>query len=311
MGIEDLKSPECYVERFVPADNWEILKSPHYCPSVREVYPWPVDSTHRGTMMLKVCPWRVHITVPLWGKSIHGQLIPLTEGQWCWRCVHEGSTLLSLCEGSLSMASWFHSQRDNDAEGVSMKGPHYCPSVREVYPWPVDSTHRGTMMLKVCPWRVHITVPLWGKSIHGQLIPLTEGQWCWRCVHEGSTLLSLCEGSLSMASWFHSQRDNDAEGVSMKGPHYCPSVREVYPWPVDSTHRGTMMLKVCPCHDVLIINGLQQNKTNLWTLLHLYFNKHLISYLDLWTINRPLRTNMARMGLTFLVLRAQYSIKLD
>ena len=39
-------------------DNWENIKDPHYWPFVRGIHWLPVDSLHKGSVMLKAFPYQ-------------------------------------------------------------------------------------------------------------------------------------------------------------------------------------------------------------------------------------------------------------
>ena len=42
---------------------------------------------------------------------------------------------------------------------------------------------------------------------------------------------------------------------NIKARHYWPFVRGIHQWPVDSPHKGPVMLKAFPCYDVIIFCG--------------------------------------------------------
>ena len=48
---------------------------------------------------------------------------------------------------------------------------------------------------------------------------------------------------------------------NIKVLHYCPSVRGIYLWLVDSLHKGSAIWKVFPCHDFFMFSekALQEN----------------------------------------------------
>ena len=99
--------------------------------------------------------------------------------------------------------------------------------------------------------------------------------------HRSFTLLALCDGNLPLTDGFPSQRASNAESVSISWrhhagknlnnwphlfdavttnnkenivtPHYWPFVMGIHRWPMDSPHKGPVMLKAFPYHEDIML----------------------------------------------------------
>ena len=84
-----------------------------------------------------------------------------------------------------------------------------------------------------------------------------------------------------LATWLLAQQLVQANNKEvMLAPHYWPFVRGIHWWPVDSPHKGPVMWKALPCHDVFMSDHHSNLSFFYWIMIICQIVNH-------WNANVP------------------------
>ena len=178
---------------------------------------------------------------------------------------------------------WVGHLHDNDVMACKCS-VRYWPFVKGVHRWPEDSRLKRPVMRKFCvfafvDWAscwtngwvagdlrhlnahemslLSYTVFGWGFALPMYVLILNK--WKYSIVQRYQHFDALQwshiivkESQITCHSIVWSAACSVYHQNNTKALHYCPFVRGIHRWPVDSPHKGTVMRKTFLCHDVIM-----------------------------------------------------------
>ena len=123
----------------------------------------------------------------------------------------------------------------------------------------------------------------------------------WHQRKHWSTSLALCEG---IPCLFNSLSSHIKE--KFRSLHYWPFLKGIDWWPVDSPHKGLVMQKVFPCHDVIILQGCHRS----WIMSLISLANHYKNIVNVKTPHHCLPVRWNRLIGRFTTQRATQIAKL-
>ena len=92
----------------------------------------------------------------------------------------------------------------------------------------------------------------WETMLHYNVV----SHWLGTCIERSLPSLQWCQISIKtfqLAFWLFVQLFVQANiKESIKAPQHWPFVKGIHRWPVDSPHKGPVMWKALPCHDIIM-----------------------------------------------------------